>query len=135
MATVTRFEDLEIWRLARELYILILPITVAMKKNQDFRFAQQLKSAAGSIMDNIAEGFERTSRLEFINSLSIARGESGEVKSQLYRAMDDAYLDTSNFNLYYQKADTLSRKIGSFIKYLNGSSWRGQKFKDRRSLD
>ena len=51
-----------------------------------------MKAAAGSIMDNIAEGFERNSRLEFLNSLSISKGESGELKSQLYRAIDDLYL-------------------------------------------
>ena len=82
-------------------------------------------------MDNIAEGFGRGSRLEFINSLSIAKGEAEELKSQLYRALDMHYITTDTFNDLYENADTLVQKIGAFIKYLNRSFFRGQKFKDR----
>lgn len=71
MATIQRFEDLEIWQLARSLYQKISVIAERMRKKHDFRFAEQIKSAAGSVMDNIAEGFERNSRLEFLNALSI----------------------------------------------------------------
>ena len=90
MATVHRFEDLEIWQLARALYRKIYRLAEKIKKNRDYWFADQMKAAAGSTMDNIAEGFERNSRLEFLNSLSISKGESGELKSQLYRATDDS---------------------------------------------
>ena len=75
MATIYRFEDLEIWQLARELYQKVSKLAEKLKKNHDYRFAEQIKSAMGSIMDNVAEGFERNSRLEFLNSLSIAKGE------------------------------------------------------------
>ena len=83
MATILRFEDLEIWQLARKIYSRILTISEKMKKNHDFKFAEQIKGSVGSAMDNIGEGFERSSRLEFINSLSISKGECGELKSQL----------------------------------------------------
>ena len=71
MATVHKFEDLEIWQLARKLFNKISKLAEKLRKNHDYRFAEQMKSSAGSIMDNIAEGFERNSRLEFLNSLSI----------------------------------------------------------------
>lgn len=82
-------------------------------------------------MDNIAEGFERGSRLEFINSLSISKGETGELKSQLYRAYGNAYISDPIFNELYTEADLLTKKTTSFITYLNGSKYKGQKFKNR----
>ena len=93
MATVQKFEDLEIWQLARKLYQKISLLSERMRKKQDYRFADQIKAAAGSVMDNISEGFERNSRLEFLNSLRISKGECGELKSQLYRALDDTYIN------------------------------------------
>lgn len=131
MATVHRFEDLEIWELARKSYQKISKLAEKIKKNHDYRFADQIKAAAGSIMDNIAEGFERSSRLEFLNSLSISKGESGELKSQLYRAADDAYLNKLEFDELYEDADKVSKKIANFVKYLNSSNIKGLKFKDR----
>ena len=77
MATVHKFEDLEIWQLSFIIYKKISAITEKMRQKHDYRFADQMKAAAGSVMDNIAEGFERNSRLEFLNSLSISKGECG----------------------------------------------------------
>jgi len=131
MATVHRFEDLEIWQLARKLYQKISKLAGKIKQNHDYRFADQMKSAAGSIMDNIAEGFERNSRLEFLNSLSISKGGSGELKSQLYRAIDDIYLNKIEFEELYEDTDKVSKKIANFVKYLNSSKIKGLKFKDR----
>jgi four helix bundle protein len=131
MATVHRFEDLEIWQLARKLYQKISKLSEKLKSNHDYRFADQMKAAAGSIMDNIAEGFERNSRLEFLNSLSISKGESGELKSQLYRAIDDVYLNKIEFDELYEDTDKVSKKIANFVKYLNSSKIKGLKFKDR----
>ena len=59
----------------------------------DFKFRDQLRASAGSVMDNISEGFERSSRLEFVNFLGIAKGSAGEVRSQLYRSVDNNYID------------------------------------------
>jgi four helix bundle protein len=132
MATVHKFEDFEIWQLARKLYNKISKLTEKLRKNHDYRFAEQMKSAAGSIMDNIAEGFERNSRLEFLNSLSISKGESGELKSQLYRSMDDKYITQIEFTELYEDADIVSKKIANFIQYLNKTEIKGLKFKDRK---
>ena len=118
MATVQKFEELEIWQLARNIYQKISKITERMRGKHDYRFADQFKAAAGSIMDNIAEGFERNSRLEFLNSLSISKGECGELKSQLYRALDDNYIDQNEFNELYEQAN-LEGKKDRFFYYLS----------------
>lgn len=115
MATIRRFEDLEIWQLARIIYQKVSMISSKMKKKHDYRFADQMKSAAGSVMDNIAEGFERSSRLEFLNSLSISKGECGELKSQLYRALDDKYINQKEFDEIYTDVEMEIKKIASFI--------------------
>ncbi len=132
MATILKFEELEIWQLAKEIYKLIVPLAEKLRKNKDYRFAEQMKSSSGSVMDNIAEGFERSSRLEFINSLGIAKGETGELKSQLHRCKIDGYLHEEEFSDLYQKAETLSSKTASFMNYLNSSTHKGLKFKDRQ---
>ncbi len=131
MATVYKFEDLEIWQLARNLYKKISALTTQLRAVHEYRFAEQIKSAAGSIMDNIAEGFERSSRLEFVNSLGISKGECGELKSQLYRCLDDKYITESKFHELYEDADKVQKKIANFVKYLNNSEIRGLKFKNR----
>lgn len=131
MATVQKFEDLEIWQLARKIYQKISFLSEKMRRNHDYRFAEQIKAAAGSVMDNIGEGFERNSRLEFLNSLSISKGECGELKSQLYRALDDKYIDQKEFEELYGEIEMEIKKIAAFIIYLNNSKVRGLKFKDR----
>lgn len=132
MATIKRFEDLEIWQIARQLYNKMSIIAGRLRTKREYRFAEQVKSAAGSIMDNIAEGFERDSRLEFVNSLSISKGECGENRSQLYRLLDDLYISQDEFNEDFTISDKLSGKIANFIRYLNSSTTRGLKFKGRK---
>lgn len=100
-----------------------------MKTAKEFRFAEQMKSAAGSVMDDIAEGCERNSRLEFINSLSFSKSEGGESKSQLCRALRDKYINKKQFDELYEETDKESKKIASFIKHLNTSAIKGLKFK------
>ena len=82
-------------------------------------------------MDNIAEGFGRGSKLEFINSLTIAKGEAEELRSQLYRGLDNNYISKIFFEELYNEIELLIKKIGAFISYLNKSNIRGQKFKER----
>ena len=82
-------------------------------------------------MDNIAEGFERGSKLEFINSLTIFKVEVGELKSQLYRGLDNKYISEKLFSELYQLADELTKMLTSFIAYLNKTNIKGQKFKNR----
>ncbi|MBK6635942.1 MAG: four helix bundle protein [Chitinophagaceae bacterium] len=129
MATITRFEDLEIWQLARELSKEIYALTFIEPIKSDFRLRDQMRGSSGSIMDNIAEGFERGSKLEFINSLSYSKGEVGELKSQLYRSLDNKYISQEIFDDLYSKADKLTKKITTFITYLNSTKIRGQNLK------
>lgn len=81
-------------------------------------------------MDNIAEGFGRGSRREFINSLTYAKGELDELKSQLYRGLDIHYFTEQAFEEFYQQANVLEKKLTSFINYLNRSKIKGQKFRE-----
>ena len=131
MATVHQFEELEIWQLAFTIYKKVSPIAEKMRQKHDYRFADQIKSAAGSVMDNIAEGFERNSRLEFLNSLSISKGECGELKSQAHRSLLDKYISQEEFDELYNEIDIVIKKIANFIIYLNKSKVKGLKFKDR----
>jgi len=131
MATITKFEDLEVWQLARALSKEIYSLTFIEPLKSDYRLRDQIRGSSGSVMDNIAEGFERASKLEFINSLSYSKGEIGELKSQLYRCIDNKYISQEVFNTLYQKADILAKKIYAFITYLNTSKVKGQKFKNR----
>ena len=131
MATVHQFEDLEIWQLSFYIYKKVSDITERMRLKHHYRFADQMKAAAGSVMDNIAEGFERNSRLEFLNSLRISKGECGELKSQTHRSVHDKYINQKEFDVLYSETDVLIRKIANFIIYLNKSKVKGLKFKDR----
>ena len=131
MATIQKFEDLEVWQLSRTLSQKIYPLTFHEPISKDFRFKDQIRGACGSIMDNIAEGFERGSKLEFINSLTIAKGEAGELKSQLYRGLDNSYFTEQFFHEVYDLADSVTKKLTVFISYLNKAAFKGQKFKER----
>lgn len=131
MATYTQFEQLPIWQEARELYKEIIAITKRPELNKEFRFCSQIKSAAGSVMDNIAEGFERDSNLEFINHLSYAKGSAGEVRSQLYRAFDEAFVSNEEQETLNNRYLSLAANISSLIRYLNQCELRGLKFAGR----
>lgn len=122
---------MEIWQTARTLSNQIFKLTKLEPFSKDFRFRDQIRAAAGSVMDNIAEGFERASRLEFINFLSIAKGSAGEVRSQLHRASDQNYISEKESLSLIEEYKLLSAKISGFIKYLNTTEFKGQKFKDR----
>ncbi|HUC81148.1 MAG TPA: four helix bundle protein [Flavisolibacter sp.] len=132
MSTIQRFEDLEIWQLARDLARKVYEVTFLEPVSKDFRYKDQLRGSCGSIMDNIAEGFGRGSKLEFINALTIAKGEAEELKSQLYRGLDVNYLSNLLFQQLYDQTEAIARKIGALINYLNKSPHKGQKFKERR---
>ena len=131
MATINRFEELDTWKEARILHQMILPLFDLLIDRREYKLVDQLRGSCGSAMDNIAEGFERGSKLEFINSLGYAKGEVGELKSQLYRSLDNKYISQEIFDDLYNKADIITKKITAFISYLNTSNIKGQKFKNR----
>ena len=131
MPTLQKFEDLDIWQLARALSKKVYLLTKTEKLNKDFSLKDQMNRSSGSIMDNIAEGFGRGSRLEFIQFLSIASGSADELKSQLYRCRDRSYIEQGDFDELYNEAFILNKKINGFIKYLNTSLIKGTKFKER----
>jgi len=128
MATITLFEDLEIWKEARRLAKEIHWIAVETDLKSDFRFRDQIKASSGSIMDNIAEGFERNGNLEFRQFLSVAKGSAGETRSQLYRVLDYNYIDVVKFEILKTDFENLSGKINNFISYLNKKDFKGTKF-------
>jgi four helix bundle protein len=89
---IARFEDLEIWKEARELSKLIKSFTKKSEFSRDYKLSSQINSSSGSVMDNVAEGFDRDGNKEFIQFLSIARGSNAEKRSQGYRAFDYEYI-------------------------------------------
>ena len=133
MATIKRFEDLEIWQDARRLSKEIIKIKKNTDLNKDFKFNAQIKDSSGSVMDNIAEGFERNGNIEFRQFLSIAKGSAGETRSQLYRVFDNDYINEEKLNYLVKKKKKLSVKIHNFITYLNKKDFKGTKFIDEHS--
>ena len=130
MATIKRFEDLEIWQDARRLSKEIIFISKNTDLNKDFKFNAQIKDSSGSVMDNIAEGFERNGNIEFRQFLSIAKGSAGETRSQLYRVFDNDYINEEKLNYLVIEYEKLSVKIHNFITYLNKKDFKGTKFID-----
>jgi four helix bundle protein len=131
VATIEKFEDLEIWQLARIIYNKISPIVERLRIRREYKFSDQMKSSSGSAMDNIAEGFGRASRLEFINSLGISTGETCELQSQIYRCLDDQVINSSEFEELYNDTGRLKGKISTLVTYLNECEVKGLKFKGR----
>lgn len=129
MASVKDFEELAIFQKARELSQGIYTVTNKDGFKSDFRFVQQIRAAAGSIMDNIAEGFERGGNKEFLNFLYIAKGSCGEVRSQLIRANDVGYLTPEEFDELYSECRKLSASIMNLIKEIKSSEMVGSKYK------
>ena len=129
MSAVRDFEELAIFQKARELSKKIYPVTNKDGFKSDFRFVQQIRAAAGSIMDNNAEGFERGGNKEFLNFLYIAKGSCGEVRSHLIRANDIGYLTSQEYDELYSECRKLSAGIMNFIKEIKASDITGAKFK------
>ena len=129
MSTIKRFEDINAWQKARELCKEINKITCFKDFSKDFELKNQINASSGSVMDNIAEGFERGGNKEFIHFLSIAKGSAGEVRSQLYRALDKNYIDNQKFDEIYNLAELTIQLIAGLMNYLKSSSIKGIKFK------
>ena len=129
MAKIEKFEDIESWKLAREVANLVYKISSEGNFSRDFALCNQIRRASVSILSNIAEGFERGGNKEFLQFLAIAKGSCGEVRSQLYVALDQEYLDFSSFELICDKLLETSRLLSGLMKYLRQSEMRGEKFR------
>lgn len=119
MSTVESFEDLVVWKDARELVRLTYK---AFASSRDFGFKDQIQRAAISIMNNIAEGFERGSNAEFIRFLNISKASAGEVRSMTYIAKDLDYITSEIETDIHNRARKLSGSIKNLIKYLKSSN-------------
>jgi len=131
MARIERFEDIEGWKKGRELRKAIYKHSQHGEFARDFSLKDQIRRAAQSVTSNIAEGFERGGNREFIQFLSDAKGSCGEVRDQLYTALDENYVTQAEFDRLYAMATETSRLIAGFIKYLQQSELRGTKFRTR----
>lgn len=129
MGKIDCFEDLEVWQQARQFAREIYRLTEKENFSKEYRFKEQIKSSSGSVMDNIAEGFERGGNKELIQFLFIAKGSCGETRSQLYRAFDIALINENEYKEYILKAKNISQSISNFIKYLKQSEYKGSKYK------
>jgi len=118
MAVYERFEDMPIWRLAKDLAVEIYRITKDAKFRRDFGLVDQIRRASISISSNIAEGFERGSKREFVQFLYVAKGSLGEVRSQLQVSSELGYINEEDFGLLLQQTYDLSKQLGSFISSL-----------------
>ena len=129
MGTINRFENLEIWQLTMSQssdFDLLVETTLLAK---DFELRNQMNASSGSVMDRIAEGFERSGNNEFKNFLVIAKGSNGEFRSQLYRCLNRKHIAKEKFDELYAKNEMLGKKIMAFIKYLQQSEYKGQRYK------
>ncbi len=130
MATITQFEDLEIWQLANSLSNEIYDVIISTDLDTDYALKNQIDRSAMSISDNIAEGFEREGNKEFIHFLSIAKGSCGETRSQLYKVSYRKYIDDKKFEELKSKTKLISKKISTFMKYLKNTEYKGNKFNE-----
>lgn len=129
MTTIARFEDLEIWINARRLCTRIRTITRSASFKEDFSLKNQILGSSGSVMDNIAEGFERDGNKEFVNFLYIAKASLGETRSQIHRSFDAEYINNITYEDLLKDCFNLSGQISHLIGYLSKSEFKGTKRK------
>src|SRR5688500_12131829 len=128
MATITKFEDIIAWQKARVLCQRVFEYMNRGEFARDFKLRDQINASSGSVMDNIAEGFERDGKNEFRQFLSISKASCGEVQSQLYRALDRKYISQDEFQSLYNECSQINKMIAKLMQYLNASEYKGNKF-------
>lgn len=129
MAKIKKFEDIESWKRARKLTKEVYIVTAQERSSRDFGLKDQIRRAAVSILSNIAEGFERGGDKEFLQFLAIAKESSGEVRAQLYVALDLEYISLAQFDALAQAATEVSQLLSGFMKYLRESTLRGSRYR------
>jgi four helix bundle protein len=129
MGSIRNFEDMDVWQRARQLCESIHLIITRDPFARDFGLRDQMNRSSGSIMDNIAEGFERESRNEFIQFLSYAKSSASELRSQLHRAKDRDYVSEAEFTNLYDRILEIGKMLGGFMNYLKKCEIKGLKYK------
>ena len=118
MGAFSTFEEMAAWQKARELTRRIYAVSATGRFRRDFGLVDQIRRASVSVMSNIAEGFERRGDKEFAHFLSIAKGSLGEVRAQLYVALDQSYIDKPTFEELSLLAGDTARLLGGLSRYL-----------------
>ena len=129
MGKIEKFEDIDVWQLAREICIEVEKLFTETALGKNFALRNQMERSSGSIMDNIAEGYGRGGNQEFHNFLSYSKGSASELRSQLYRALDKGLISSEQFNGLIQQCSLTENKIGAFMYYLRKSDLKGLKYK------
>jgi four helix bundle protein len=127
--TIRKFEDLDVWKNARELCRKIREVINTTDLVKEYSMKNQILGSSGSVMDNIAEGFERDGNKEFIQFLYISKGSLGETRSQIHRCFDSGYLSEFRYNDLINDCQNLSGQISNLITYLQKSDIQGLKKK------
>ena len=127
MSTINRFEEIESWILAREQAKEVFKLLKKEPLCKDFELKNQMNASSGSVMDCIAEGFERSANGEFKYFLGVAKGSNGEVRSQLYRVKDREYINQEEFETFHNRNVLIGGKLKGLISYLNESPITGQR--------
>lgn len=128
MGRIDRFEDLEVWKISRELCQLVEHLFQTTELGNHYALRNQMERSSGSIMDNIAEGFGRGGNKEFHNFLSFSKGSCEELKSQFYRSLDKKLISDDTFETALEMIERCANKIGAFMYYLRKTNIKGQKF-------
>jgi four helix bundle protein len=128
MSKVTRFEDLIVWQKARSIAVSVYSITDNGQFASDYILKNQMRRASISISSNIAEGFERNGNKEFVQFLSIAKSSAGELRSQLYLALDLQFIKEREFNALLNDVVEISKMISGLLEYLKNNELKGSKF-------
>ena len=129
MGKIQKFKDILAWQKARELTREVYAHSKTGAFAKDFGLRDQIQRASVSVMGNVAEGYDRGGDKEFIQFLSVSKGSCGEVKSHLYVALDQQYINPTQFNQLYNSTDEVGRLLAGFMAYLKQSDLRGRKFK------
>ena len=129
MPTITRFEDFDVFKEARKLVNAIYTISGAGHFARDFALRDQMRRAAISILSNFGEGFERDGKAEFLQFLSIAKGSLGEIKAQLYIALDQKYITSTDFERLHSLVEQTGKMLAGLMIYLRRTETKGIKFK------
>lgn len=135
MATFRSFEEIDAWKMGRELTRRVYQVTTIGRLARDFALRDQMRRAAISVMSNIAEGFERSGKAEFVQFLAIAKGSAGEIRSHLFVAHDLGYVSDGVAEELMELAARVGRTTSGLIEYLCRSDLKGTKFRRRRSSE